>query len=151
MALTFEYQCNGCGESKTNYDLESFVCQCGGVFRLADSAHGGPSCFDSHFNETIGAEVTSWRDMEKKAKSCVSEKHPEGLSIREPNGRAAKELKYIHKHREDYIAAEYKKEGVKYKPGSQVNFSRHKGEFIRRGDDPRKPSASGKVFSFGGR
>lgn len=43
-----------------------------------------------------------------------------------------REAKYINKHREEYIRAEYKKQGLNYVPKSNTVFDEKTGRFVPR-------------------
>lgn len=148
MALLFNYKCDGCGRVLNNHELGSFVCSCSGIFTLVDKHLLEKVPFDTYFNDTLGCEVGSWSDLERKAKKCKSVKHKDGFHIVENNSKFMKEMRNVRKHREDYVQETYKKSGIDYKPGSNFGWSESKKSFIRRGDDPRNPSRPGRVYSF---
>lgn len=130
MSLIFDYQCWKCGNSKTNQEMDSFTCECGGDFKHVDRFNLQPSIFEPHYNEVIKDWVHSWKDMEEKGKKFRSVDHPNGFVVTQGNTKFVKEMKYIHKNREEYIQEIYKKDGIKYKPGSKVNWSDEKKSFI---------------------
>ena len=136
MALSFDYSCSGCGLVKSNHEIDCFVCECGGNFKLHDSIIKAGSEFEPHYQETLGEYVSSWRDMEKKAARVRNEKHPEGFQVKDPKSKGMRELQNIRRHKEDYVREVYKKDGVTYRPG-------------RHNDMPDKPKRKGTIFSFG--
>jgi hypothetical protein len=80
--------------------------------------------FQPYFDKKLG-HVTSRKQEEK----LLGKK---GFSYINDHHAMKQEAKYIVKHREEYIQAEYAKQGLKYKPGSNVIFDEKSGRFIPR-------------------
>ena len=131
--INYDYQCQGCGSVKDNQHLDSFVCACGGTYRLLDGPLRGESCFEPHYNEVIKDYVHSWKDMEEKGKKFRSKDHPNGFVVTQGNTKFVRELKHDHKHREELIQESYAKAGMKYKPGRNLRLDEKSGNFVRGG------------------
>lgn len=128
--IEFDYVCNKCTTFKTNHELECFACECGGTYQIADKVIFERAQFEPHYNEVIKDWVHSWKDMEDKGKKFRSKDHPNGFVITNGNTKFMREMKYINKHKEEYIQQQYAKDGYKYKPGSKVHFNEEKRTFI---------------------
>lgn len=130
--IEFDYSCDSCGDMKTNITMDSFICQCGGQYRLYDTSLGSPQEFEPHYAPELKQMVYSWKDAEKKAKAYRTPDHPNGLVLTNDNKRFLSEMKHIRRNREDYIQQCYAKggmkkdgrgvwereSGVRYKPGA---------------------------------
>ena len=103
------------------------------------------SRFEPYFDETLKQMVYSYNDREKKAHEFRSDSHPMGFDVIHDNKKFLKQCKNEYKHREDIIHETYKKEGMNYPKGANVNWDRHKGAWVdRNSKEPlRKP-----VYSF---
>lgn len=130
--ITYDYFCDSCGDITTNQEMDSFACLCGGKYRLKEAHTRHPSLFEPHYSPEIGQWVESWKDAEKKAKAYRSESYPNGLIVTQSKTKFMKEMKYLHKHREDYIQERYKASGHNYKPGSNTKFDDSTNTFIPR-------------------
>lgn len=131
--LKYDYRCNGCGLVQDNFALSSFICDCGGSYYLLDQPVRGESSFEPHFQPTIKQWVYSWKDMEEKGRKFRSKDHPNGFVITDPKGKFVKELKKLHKYREDVAQETYAKDGLKYKPGRGLRFDDKTGNFVPGG------------------
>ena len=125
--FVIDYACDRCQIRKTNHNLRKFVCRCGGSFRCIDSSLLSPVIFDSYFDPTIGKYLTSFREQEREGKKFVTREHPKGLTLVNDNKKFMNEMRYIRKHKEDYIKAQYAKEGKDPKAnvvrGTKYSFS----------------------------
>lgn len=145
-----DYICYLCGEEQTNHSLElysflnntegAFVCKCGGEFKPKTTQFS--SNFEPHYSPEIGDMVYSWKDAEDKGKKFRSPQHPNGFILTQSNRKFLDEMKYIRKHKEEYIQECYSKgemkrdgtrsSGIKYKPGSNTHFDAQNSRFIPR-------------------
>lgn len=138
-----KYTCDSCGKVPRNPN--TMLCICGGEFRANVNIGVPATTFEPHFCPTLRQHVTSWKDQEKKAKAFRSADHPEGFVLLQDNKKYIRQLKQTHKNREDIIADTYKKDGIKYPKGKQVNFDEQKGRFI---DRTSKEPISNKRYSL---
>lgn len=136
--INFDYYCNGCGDRTTSQEMESFVCDCGGNFKLIQdiAITGGSSNFEPHYSPEVKQMVYSWKDAERKGKQFRSSDHPNGFILTQSNRRFINECKKIKANREDFIQETYaqgpmkkdsrgvwsKSTGIKYKPGKKVRI-----------------------------
>ena len=128
--IEFDYFCNACFSHTTNKEMESFVCKCGGEFKHDSLGIYRESTFQPHYSPEIKDYVNSWKDAEEKGKKFKSASHPNGFVITQGNTKFMKELKYIHKHKEDYIQQVYKEKGIRYRPGSNVRMDAKTNSFV---------------------
>lgn len=133
MALTFEYNCQGCGDVKTNHELDSMVCKCGGDYRPSDFTVMQAVPFDAGWCPTLRQYVSSYSDQEKKALAFRSVDHPKGFVMLNNNRKAINQAKSDYKNREEIKKEIYAKKGLNYKPGSKVHFDRVRNTFVPQG------------------
>lgn len=100
--MRLDYFCDSCGVKKTNLEMESFACGCGGTMKVYDQFMVPPP-FDAGWCRTLKCEVTSWRDQERKAAAHRSYAHPHGFSMVNDNKPWLRELRNIRKHKSDYL------------------------------------------------
>lgn len=110
MPIILNYICDLCSRHETNQTMQSFICSCGGNFKVDINFYKEGQNFDPHYNSTINDYVYSWRELEKKGKRFISKQHPKGFTVAESNSKFMKELAYIRKHRNDFIQECYAKE-----------------------------------------
>lgn len=127
MALTFEYRCNHCAQLKTNHELDSFACNCGGNYVLQQGQLLEVPVFDAYYDPSVETYLTSYREQEKVGRKFRSKAHPKGLSIRQDT-KFHRETEYIKKHKEDYLQMQYKQRGLNYKPGSKATVDNATGQ-----------------------
>lgn len=133
MAFTVDYQCTKCGKTKTNLELNSMVCRCGGDFRPVGECFQRSPIFDEGYCPTLRQYVYSYSDQEKKAAAFRSPDHPKGFSILNSNRKAINQAKSDYKNREEIKKEIYAKKGLKYKVGSKVHFDRVLNKFVPQG------------------
>lgn len=143
--MEFNYACDRCGDRKTNLEMYSFVCECGGYMRLATSINV-PGAFDPYYDRVLGSWVTSEADKYKKMKKHKSESHPHGLYNVRDDKKFMAEMKNIQKHREDYKAVTH----PGYKPRTKSEIERQ-GERSFDANRPDRDSYKRRVYSFGSR
>lgn len=127
MSLTFDYQCVGCGKVRTNRELESFACDCGGYYQLGDKAMLETPVFDAYYDPSVETYLTSYREQEKVGKAFRSQAHQQGFTIRQDT-KFHQETEYIKKHKEDFLQQQWKQAGHKYQPGSKARMNNETGE-----------------------
>ena len=115
-AIHIDYVCSQCGVRKSNQDMSSMLCFCGGSFSPDGALFGEAAIFEPYYDRILGSWVSSYGDQERKAVSHRSPSHPEGLRLVQWDRKQINEYKNIHKHKEDYKASQY--EG--YKPGQKT-------------------------------
>lgn len=117
----------------------SMICKCGGEYRPDGAIFGQASMFEPHFDPTVGKYLTSWREKEKEGK-----KH--GLVLI-PQEKINKYRSW-KKQAEDLKQEAFKKDGFKYKPGSNSVWSdKHEG-FIKRNEHQTGQVDSGRKFFY---
>lgn len=121
--LSFDYTCDYCGTNKSNEDMDSFLCECGGSMRL--NKHLEASVFHPFYSRELKALVTSPKEEERLLKE-------KGLSYLSDHKGMVKEAAYIRRHKDELAIAEYDKLGVRYKGGSNTAFDEKTGEFVSR-------------------
>lgn len=105
MSFTFEYECNKCYVRRSNHELDSMACECGGAFEVLDRI-GEFVPFDPYYDPRHKTEIRSWKQREKEM-SKPSESHPEGhYSVRDDKKFMA-ECRHLHRHREEWKEARY--------------------------------------------
>ena len=102
MSINFSYACSDCGITRSNQELNSMACECGGEFKLSDSIPNASRPFDAGWCPTLKQNVSSWKDQEKKMLSHRSYSHPEGFTPIQDNKKWMNELRYIRKHKREY-------------------------------------------------
>ena len=144
--INFDYYCNACGEQTTSQEMTSFICKCGGNFKLIQdiAITGGSSNFEPHYSPEVKSWVTSWKDAEKKGKEFRSPDHPNGFILTQSNRRFINECKKIKRNKEDFIQETYahgelKRDATgkavkvaypKYKPGKKVRLDEATRSFV---------------------
>ena len=104
--MRLDYICDTCNDKKTNMEMESFSCECGGQMRLITGSANLSRPFNAGWCDTLKCEVTSWKDQETKAKNHKSRSHPNGFSMIQDDKKWLGELKNIRKYKGDYMKAE---------------------------------------------
>lgn len=121
--IVFDYECNYCGERKTNEEMDSFRCECGGEMKLLDKIQA--SVFQPFYSREMKAYITSPRHEEKMLRK-------KGFSYFTDHKDMVHEAKQIRKHKEEIIRDSYAKIGAKYTPHSNTTFDEKTGEFKKR-------------------
>lgn len=125
-----DYYCQNCGDYKTNVEIETMICGCGGDYRPDGALFGQAAIFDSYFDSRFGKEVTSYRQQEKEGKAWKTAEHPDGLMLINDDKKFMKECRHLKKHKEEYRVA---------------NMPYYKGGDMKRGytvDDPERVKLS---------
>lgn len=105
----FDYFCDMCGNPKTNIEMESFVCECGGSMRLNGQVNG--MVFQPFYSRELKSNIRTSRQEEKLLRQ-------KGLSYASDHNSITSEVKQIKKHKNDYIKAQHIAEGKHgWKPG----------------------------------
>src|SRR3990167_6017506 len=125
--IIIDYYCQSCGEKKSNKQIDSMVCECGGDFRPDGSLFGQAAIFEPHYCPVLRTYLTSYSQQEKLAVEHRSPSHPEGLRLQQWDRKQVKEYKNMAKNKEDYKRQEYGKHG--YKTGSK--WSDKHGAFVK--------------------
>ena len=120
--MLIDYYCLNCGVKKTNEELDSMVCKCGGDFRPDGMLFSHASTFEPHWCPTTKQYITSWREKEK-----VGKRH--GLVVTPPEH--IRQWKKERKQNEDLKQQIFRKDGMSYKPGSKMRWSDKKKDFIK--------------------
>lgn len=116
--MTIDYHCNSCGRNTTNEKMESFVCKCGGTFRLG-IVIGLDRTFHPEWDNEMRTYVSSYRQQERLAKK-------EGCVITPIE--MTKKLKKIRANKEDYNRMELAQRGIRVKHGEK--WDDQKGDVV---------------------
>ena len=124
--INFAYQCDNCSVQRSNLEMSSFVCECGGTLRLIDPIQ--TNLFVPYYSEEMKAHIKSPRDEARQLK-----KH--GLSYLKDHKKLDQRLAHIRKNKEDVKAEVFAKEGIKYEKGSDTRFDMTLKRFV-----PKNPT-----------
>lgn len=105
--MRFDYTCTDCGKVVNNDDMDSFLCECGGTFRLGSRIDISRT-FHPEWDEVTRTYVSSYRQQERLAKK-------EGCVVTPSD--MTKRLKHIRKNKEDFNRGELAKRGIRVKHG----------------------------------
>ncbi len=106
--MILNYFCKDCGVRKTNNQMNSMVCSCGGDMRPEGTMFGSAPIFEPHYCPVLRTYLTSYKQQEKLAVAHRSPSHPEGLRLQQWDRKQIREYKNIHKYKEDYKQSQYK-------------------------------------------
>lgn len=120
--LEFEYICDKCGVIKTNKEMDSMVCECGGDFKSTWGVNQIE--FKPYFNESHGVQVNSASEHRAFVKQ-------HGAPLGDYPKMMARQ-KFVRKNREDIIADRYAKIGLKYPRGKKVLLDEKNMRFVPR-------------------
>jgi len=134
--MKLNYLCDTCDEEKSNAEMDSFACECGGQMRLITPVAHLSRPFNAGWCDTLKCEVTSWKDQETKAKNHRSKAHPHGFSMIQDDRKFVNELKKQRENKEDILKKE--------RPG--YGFGESKKRYIA--DKPDIYRTGKKVYSL---
>lgn len=119
-SFNFDYQCKKCGEVETSQTLRSFMCECGGAYRLLNGTH--TDVLESYFDETLGIRITSAAQRNREFRK-------RGLYVSQDDTKMMKRFKDIRENKEEFHQEMMAKEGRKYKIGSGQVWDENKQDF----------------------
>lgn len=120
--ISFNYFCNWCGDKETSQTLESFICECGGEFKVEHQVYS--SVFQPYYSREMKTFITSPKHEDRELRR-------RGFAFLHDHKSLKQEAANIRKHKIDHVREKYKEIGVKFKATDiGKKFDEKKGEFI---------------------
>lgn len=136
--IAIDYACNTCGIGKSNQEMESFSCECGGTMKLG-SAFSDQGTFTPYYSDEMKVKITSSRQESK-----LLRKH--GLVSYGDLKELRKKAKFVRENREDIIRDRYAKEGIEYKRGQNLRFDENRKVMVHANSNHSAPGFKRKYF-----
>ena len=123
MALRFNYTCVVCGNTVDNQSMESFICDCGGHFKINSGEIMWDKDFLPYYDETLKKEVTSPRQRDQEFKKA-------GLYVSQDDKKMMRRWRDQREKKEEIYQEMMSKEGKSYKIGSGKAWSEKHQDFV---------------------
>ena len=108
--FNFTYQCQSCERLSDTNHLESFLCECGGSFKLVDGLK--VDVLPTYWDETLKMHISSAQQRNREFRKA-------GLYVSQDDSKMIKRWSDQRKYKEDIHQELMAKEGIRYKPGSK--------------------------------
>ena len=105
--IEIDYYCQNCGSKKSNQDMESMLCTCGGYLRPDGELFSRAAIFEPHYCPVLRTYLTSYKQQERLAVAHRSRSHPEGLRLQQWDRKQINEYRRIRRYKEDYKQSQY--------------------------------------------
>ena len=130
--IDFDYACDACGRASTSSGMETMLCECGGNMRLISASQ--IKVFKPFYSNECKTFIRSYGQMHKEYKKNGLVPFDDVPGIKKKMSDIRKNKEYIKKER-------YAKEGLKYKPGSNVRFDDKNKQFITPHEQAKEKQA----------
>jgi hypothetical protein len=103
--------------------MESFICECGGHFKLNSGEVMWDKDFLPYYDETLKLTVTSPKHRNREFKKA-------GLYVSQDDKKMMKRWEHQRKFKEDIAQETFAREGKTYKPGRGLCWSEKHQDFV---------------------
>ncbi len=131
----FNYQCVRCGEVESNETLQSFICECGGEYKLQEKIL--MDIFEPYYDETLKMRIHSAAQRNREFRKA-------GMYVSQDDKKMMKRWSDFRKYKEEIHQETMAREGITYRPGSNKEWDAQKQDFVPRGGYRRE-----RIYSFG--